>query len=56
MARPEILAKPVWNSRKHRAVRNRKAAEEAGLRLLDDMSGHPGLAGYMERGFEIMTF
>ncbi len=33
-----------------------RAAEEAGLTLLDDMSGHPSLAGYMERGFSIVTF
>jgi len=33
-----------------------QAAEETGLRLLDDMSGHPSLADYMEKGFEIMTF
>ncbi len=33
-----------------------KDAEKAGLRLLDDMSGHPGLSGYMENGFEIITF
>ncbi len=33
-----------------------KAAESAGLRLLDDMSGHPGLSNYMEKGFRIITF
>lgn len=27
-----------------------------GLPLLDDMSGHPGMAGYMERGFNVLTF
>ncbi len=32
------------------------AAEEAGLTLLDDMSGHPSLARYMEKGFSILTF
>ena len=33
-----------------------KAAEAQGLRLLDDMSGHPGMAHYREQGFEIITF
>jgi hypothetical protein len=26
------------------------------LALLDDMSGHPGMAAFRDRGFEIMTF
>ena len=33
-----------------------KAAEEQGLRLLDDMSGHPGMARYINNGYEIITF
>ncbi len=33
-----------------------KQAEAEGLRLLDDMSGHPGMAHYQEQGFEIITF
>ena len=33
-----------------------KAAEEQGTRLLDAMSGHPGMAGYQNNGFEIITF
>jgi len=33
-----------------------KAAEAEGLRLLDDMSGHPGMALYQEQGFDIVTF
>lgn len=33
-----------------------KEAERQGLKLLDDMSGHPGMAGYVDRGFEIITF
>jgi hypothetical protein len=33
-----------------------EAAKEQGLRLLDDMSGHPGMAGYRNRGYEIVTF
>jgi len=28
----------------------------AGLPLLDDMSGHPGMAKYIEQGFEIINF
>ena len=27
-----------------------------GLTLLDDMSGHPGMAYYMEQGYEVITF
>lgn len=33
-----------------------KQAEAEGLRLLDDMSGHPAMARYREKGFEIITF
>lgn len=33
-----------------------EAAKEQGLLLLDDMSGHPGMAAYREKGFEIITF
>jgi len=33
-----------------------KQAEAQGLRLLDDMSGHAGMANYREQGFEIITF
>jgi hypothetical protein len=32
------------------------AAKNAGLKLLDDMSGHPGMARYQEEGFEVITF
>nr|WP_320116720.1 cytoplasmic protein [uncultured Desulfuromonas sp.] len=32
------------------------AAQEQGLPLLDDMAGHPGMAGYRDKGFEIITF
>ncbi|OPY74140.1 MAG: DsrE/DsrF-like family protein [Syntrophorhabdus sp. PtaU1.Bin058] len=31
-------------------------AEAMGLALLDDMSGHPGMARYMEAGYEVITF
>jgi len=30
--------------------------EKTGLPLLDDMSGHPGMAKYIENGFEILNF
>ncbi len=30
--------------------------EAAGLTLLDDMNGHPGMVGYMERGYNVLTF
>ena len=32
------------------------AAKDQGLAILDDMSGHPGMAGYREKGYEILTF
>ena len=32
------------------------AAESIGLRPLEDMLGHPGMAGYRKKGFEIITF
>ena len=31
-------------------------AQTQGLRLLDDMSGHPSLGRYLEAGFTILTF
>ncbi len=31
-------------------------AQAQGLPLLDDMSGHPSLARYMEAGFTVLTF
>ncbi|MEN8199489.1 MAG: cytoplasmic protein [Thermodesulfobacteriota bacterium] len=30
--------------------------ENSGLPLLDDMSGHPGMAQYIEQNFEILNF
>jgi len=33
-----------------------KDAQAQNLPLLDDMSGHPGMAGYMNKGYEIITF
>jgi hypothetical protein len=33
-----------------------EAAREEGFKLLDDMNGHPGIAGYIEKGFEVITF
>ena len=32
------------------------AAKEQGLTLLDDMAGHPSMASYRDKGFEIITF
>lgn len=32
------------------------AAKEQGLALLDDVSGHPGMAAYRDRGYELITF
>lgn len=34
----------------------RSAAEQQGLRLLDDMNGHPAMAGYRKEGWDIITF
>ena len=31
-------------------------AVHQGLALLDDMSGHPSMAGYIEKGFEVISF
>ncbi|MDY6838088.1 MAG: cytoplasmic protein [Thermodesulfobacteriota bacterium] len=33
-----------------------EAVQAEGLRLLDEMSGHPSMARYREEGFEIITF
>ena len=33
-----------------------EAAKEQGLILLDDMAGHPSMASYRDKGFEIITF
>lgn len=33
-----------------------EAAKAEGLALLDDMNGHPGMAGYMAQGYKIITF
>ena len=30
--------------------------ETEGLELLADMSGHPGMASYLQQGYEIITF
>jgi hypothetical protein len=32
------------------------SAQAQNLALLDDMSGHPGMSGYRDQGFEIITF
>jgi hypothetical protein len=33
-----------------------EAAKDQGLPLLDDMSGHPGMAAFRDRGYEVITF
>jgi hypothetical protein len=30
--------------------------EAEGLALLDDMAGHPGVARYLEQGYQVLTF
>lgn len=32
------------------------AVKTEGLILLDDMSGHPSIRGYMDKGYEVLTF
>ncbi len=32
------------------------SAQKQGLTLLDDMSGHPSFAGFLDLGYEIMVF
>ena len=31
-------------------------AQQAGMTLLDDMSGHPSMAAFVEQGYRIITF
>ncbi len=33
-----------------------EAVKAEGLRLLDEMSGHPSMARYRQEGFEVITF
>ncbi len=33
-----------------------EAVRSQGIRLLDDMGGHPSMARYREDGFEVLTF
>ena len=33
-----------------------QAAKDQGLRLLDEMTGHPSIARYREEGFEVVIF
>jgi hypothetical protein len=33
-----------------------EAVKKEGLTLLDDMHGHPGMARYMDDGYQIITF
>jgi hypothetical protein len=33
-----------------------EAAKSQGLHLLDDMSGHPSMSGFVEQGYRIITF
>ncbi|WFS61960.1 DsrE family protein [Pseudodesulfovibrio thermohalotolerans] len=32
------------------------AVKASGLPLLDDMSGHPSMAAYMDKGYTVLTF
>ena len=33
-----------------------EAARAQGLKLLDDMNGHPSMSGYVQDGFEVISF
>jgi hypothetical protein len=33
-----------------------QAAEDQGLHILEDMSGHPSMANFIEQGYKIVTF
>ena len=33
-----------------------EAAKEQNLDLLDDMNGHPSMSGYLQDGFEVISF
>jgi len=33
-----------------------EVAKEQGLTILDDVSGHPGMASYLDKGYKIITF
>jgi hypothetical protein len=33
-----------------------KAAQDQGLHILEDMSGHPSMASFMEQGYRVITF
>ncbi len=32
------------------------ACQDQGLRLLDDMSGHPSMSAYLEQGYQVISF
>lgn len=33
-----------------------EAARAQGLHLLDEMSGHPSMASFMDQGYKVITF
>ena len=33
-----------------------EACQAQGLKLLDDMSGHPAMSAYLDRGYQLITF
>ena len=68
MAEPQHPLHKLWAEAKSQAIvdgvckgcaRKMGTADEAlrqGLALLDDMSGHPSMSGYLEAGFEVISF
>lgn len=68
LARQENPMNPLWEKAKAaglvdgvcKACSNKmetvEAAEDQGLALLSEMTGHPGMARYRDDGFEIVSF
>ena len=52
-----LLAAGGWYSamsaREQANTAARKLCSQQGLTLLEDMSGHPSMSGYIEQGFEV---
>ena len=68
LAEPQNPLHKLWEEAKSQAIvdgvckgcaHKMGADDEAvrqGLVLLDDMSGHPSMSGYLEAGFEVISF
>jgi len=68
LAKPENPLHTLWNKTREAGLvhgickacagkmKTLEAAKNQKLNLLDDMSGHPGMAAYCARGYDIITF